>query len=83
MPRAPHKLTTAKDIPMSSLFFETKGAAAAIAEDPQMAVPIPINHPAEAGQLKRFTKILVTINTAVMLVKIPRIGIHPILTKNR
>ena len=58
-------------------------AAAAIADDPQIAVPMLINHPAEAGQLKRFTKIFVTSNTTVMLDKIPRIGIQPILTKNR
>jgi len=42
MPRVPSRLTTPTEVAMCLLSLEIRGAQAAMAEEPQIAVPIPI-----------------------------------------
>ena len=63
IPKTPYKLITAIATPTSSLFLFKLGAKAAIADEPQMAVPKPTNHPTELGQFIFFAKKTVAIKT--------------------
>ncbi len=56
IPILPNKLMTAIEIPTSSLSFAMLGATAAIADDPQMVVPKPINNPVDPGQFNFFER---------------------------
>jgi hypothetical protein len=75
IPIVPYKFTTAIEIATSSLFFETDGAKAAIADEPQIAVPKPTNQPIDPGQLNFFAKLNVrsstTNKTDAMATKLP------------
>lgn len=51
IPIEPNKFTTDIETATSSFSLDTEGAKAAIAEDPQIAVPKPISQPVELGQL--------------------------------
>jgi len=52
----PNKFTTAIEMATSSLFFVMDGAKAAMAEEPQILVPNPINQPEVVGHLTRLAK---------------------------
>src|SRR5574343_381871 len=75
IPNVPYKLTTAIETATSSLSFVTEGESAAIAEEPQIAVPNPISQPEEPGQLNFFAKNTVrmrTVNrTTATAIKLP------------
>ena len=70
IPRDPNKFTTDIETATSSLFFDADGANAAIADEPQMAVPKPINQPVELGQLNFFAKKKILISTTKTVRKI-------------
>ncbi len=66
----PNKFTMAIAIPVFSEFFVTEGAKAAIAEEPQIAVPKPTNQPLEVGQFNLFARKIVSKRTARILIPI-------------
>ena len=70
IPSDPNKFTTDIETATSSLFLETDGANAAIADEPQIAVPKPISQPVELGHLNLFAKIKTEIKTKKTVKKI-------------
>ena len=57
IPKVPKRFTTAMAMATSSLFcFWSDGARAAMALEPQMAVPKPTKMPVLPGQLNRFER---------------------------
>ena len=81
MPMVPKRLTTAMAMATSSVSFLRDGDSAAIAEDPQIAVPNPTRIPVEPGQLNFLERKYVRINIEKMVNAIMRKLVAPIFAK--